>query len=70
MQINKIDRKNETIQIIKNDKEIVELTFREIDMLINFLFNFKYLVIENAIRFNHFPPEIRLATEKHTAKII
>ena len=70
MQINKIDRKNETIQIIKNDEGIVDLTFREIDMLINLLFDIKYIKIENEMRFDHFLPEIPLATEKHTTKII
>lgn len=73
MQINTIDRKNETIEIIKNDGEIVDFTFREIDILIDLLFNFKYLIITNNIQFNHHPSEIHLAESingKYNEKIL
>ena len=61
MQINKIDRKKEIIEIIKDNDEIILLSFGEIDTLPEILFNLKYLVIKNDTAFNHYRLEYHVA---------
>lgn len=73
MQVSEINRKQKTLEIIKDNGETILLSFGEVDTLIEILFNLKYLIIENDIAFNHHLPEVRLAeveNGKYTEKTL
>lgn len=60
MEINRIERKEKYMQLEKNDGQIINILFDELDELINLLYGLGYIKIHHNLKFNHYPNEVRL----------
>lgn len=73
MQVNKIDRNEKLIEIIKDDKGVITFSFKELDELITFLYKIGYINYCHNMNFNHTPSEVRmveLINGKYNIKIL
>jgi len=73
MEIDRVDRKNEMMQIIKNDGQVINFTFNELDELFRSLYEMHYVDISIALKFNHYFPEVHFALKenrKYNTKIL
>jgi len=73
MRVNKIDRNEKFVEIIKDNKEVIDFNFKELDELITFLYKIGYINYCHDIHFNHNLSEVRmveLINGKYTTKIL